>query len=178
MLIFLLVSLVLLILLFVQYNIIIKLKLKVQQSKSTIDIYCQQRFDLIPNLVEVVKNYQKYEENIFKDITKLRTEYNKTKDINIGQDLNNRLNYVICYLENYPELKASELFLDLQKNLQKMESQLQAARRIYNNDVTKYNTKINIFPFNIIAKIFGFKPEMLFQVDDTEIRDDISIKDL
>lgn len=178
MLIFLLVSIILLILVFIQYNIITKLKLKVQQSKSTIDVYCQQRFDLIPNLVEVVKNYAKYEENVFKDITKLRTEYNKTKDINIGQDLNNRLNYVLCNLENYPELKAIDLFLDLQKNLKKMESQLQAARRIYNNDVTKYNTKISIFPFNIIAKIFGFNQEILFQTDSTEIESNIETNDL
>lgn len=158
---------ILLILIFIQYNKIIKLQLEVQQAKSTIDVYCQQRFDLIPNLVEVVKAYKKYEENIFKDITKLRTEYNKTKDINIGKSLDNKLNNVIAVLENYPELKSSEQFLNLQKNLQKVESQLQAARRIYNNAVTKYNSKIGVFPINIIAKIFGFKAEILFTLENT-----------
>lgn len=169
---------ILLIVIFIQYNVIIKLKLRVQQAKSTIDVYCQQRFDLIPNLVEVVKSYKKYEENIFKDITELRAKYNKTKDLNIGQNLDNKLNNVIALLENYPELKSSEQFLNLQKNLQKVESQLQAARRIYNNEVTKYNTKISIFPINIIAKIFGFKSEMLFTLDNIEIRNNIKINNI
>lgn len=178
MLIFIPLFIILLILIFIQYNSIIKLKLKVQQSKSTIDVYCQQRFDLIPNLVEVVKTYKRYEENIFKDITKLRVEYNKTKDINLGQDLDNKLNNIMAILENYPELKASEQFLNLQKNLQKVESQLQAARRIYNNEVTKYNTKISIFPINIIAKIFGFKSEVLFTLDNVEIKNNVKINNI
>lgn len=178
MLIFILLFIILLIVIFIQYNSIIKLKLKVQQSKSTIDIYCQQRFDLIPNLVEVVKTYKKYEENIFKDITKLRAEYNKTKNLNIGQNLDNKLNTVIAVLENYPELKSSEQFLNLQRNLQKVESQLQAARRIYNNEVTKYNTKISVFPINIIAKIFGFNSEILFTLDNAEIKNNIKINNI
>ena len=78
--------------------------------------------------------------------------------------------------ENYPELKASEQFLNLQKNLSKIESQLQAARRIYNNDVTKYNTKINIVPYNIIATIFGFEEEYLFQTSEKEVKNNINIE--
>lgn len=178
MIIFISLLIILLIIIFIQYNVIIKLKLKVQQSKSTIDVYCQQRFDLIPNLVEVVKTYEKYEENIFKDITKLRTEYNRTKDLNIGQNLDNKLNNVIAILENYPELKSSEQFLNLQRNLQKVESQLQAARRIYNNEVTKYNTQISVFPINLIAKIFGFKSEILFKFDNIEIKNNIKINNI
>jgi len=160
------------------YNGLVKLKLKTHQSKSAIDVYCQQRFDLIPNLVEVVKNYKKYEENVFTNIAELRTQYNKTKDISIGQELNTKLNTIISVVENYPELKASEQFLNLQKNLEKMESQLQAARRIYNNDVTKYNTKIATVPHNMIAKIFKFSPEPLFKVDNPEVKENIQIKDI
>ena len=134
-----------------QYNSITKLKMKVKQSKSGIEIYLQQRFDLIPNLVQVVKEYMNYEKETLQKIIELRTQYIETKDLKVSETLNNQLNNIIAVAENYPELKASEQFLNLQKNLSKIESQLQAARRIYNNDVTKYNTKINLVPYNIIA---------------------------
>ena len=151
---------------FSQYNTLVKLKMKVKQAKSGIDVYCQQRFDLIPNLIETVKGYVKYEKEVFDNITRLRTEYNNTKDLGISQELNKQMNSIIAVAENYPDLKASEQFLNLQKNLEKIESQLQAARRIYNNDVTNYNTKISIIPYNIIASIFGFKSEPLFELED------------
>ena len=148
------------------YNVLIKLKNHVNQSKSGIDVYLNQRFDLIPNLVECVKAYSKHENEVFENIVELRNSYNKTKNLNDGSKLNNNLNKILLIAEEYPELKASEQFLNLQKNLTKIESQLQAARRIYNNDVTKYNTKIESIPSNIVAKLFGFKPFELFQIED------------
>ena len=157
---------ILVILIFAQYNTLTKLKLKVKQSKSGIDVYLQQRFDLIPNLVNTVKGYMNYEKENFEKIALLRTQYNETKDIKVSEKLNNQINKILAVAENYPNLKASEQFLELQKNLSKMESQLQAARRLYNNDVTKYNTKINIIPYNIIAMLFGFNEEYLFQIDE------------
>ena len=147
------------------YNSIVKLKNTVDKSESGIDVYLQQRFDLIPNLVEVTKTYMNYESDILEKIAKLRAEYNKTKDINASNELNNQYKTLIAVVENYPELKASEQFLKLQKSLVKVESQLQAARRIYNNDVTKYNTKISTFPNNLIANLFGFKERELFVLD-------------
>ena len=144
---------------FAQYNTLTKLKLKVKQSKSGIDVYLQQRFDLIPNLVNTVKGYMNYEKETFENITKLRTQYNETKDIKVSEELNNQINKILAVAENYPNLKTSEQFLELQKNLSKIESQLQAARRLYNNDVTKYNTKISVIPYNIIAMLFGFNEE-------------------
>jgi len=153
-------------LIFIQYNILIKLKLKVKQSKSGIDIYLQQRFDLIPNLVQVVKGYMNYEKDLFENITTLREQYFQTKEISISEDLNNKINNIIITAENYPELKSSEQFLELQKKLTKIENELQAARRIYNLSVTNYNTKIHTVPFNIIAKICNFKEESLFQIDN------------
>ena len=150
-----------------KYNKIVKLKNKVKQSKSGIDVYLNQRFDLIPNLVEVVKGYAKHEKEVLESITKMRTEYmNSGKNLKKGEKVNNEINKIIAVAENYPELKASEQFLNLQKNLSKMESQLQAARRIYNNDVTNYNTKISVVPDNIIAKLFGFKEEELFEIEE------------
>ncbi len=158
-----------------QYNAIMKLKMKVQQSKSGIDVYLQQRFELIPNLVETVKGYMNYEQETLEKITQLRTKYNHTKDLQTGEELERGLNNILLITESYPELKASEQFLNLQKNLKKVESQLQAARRIYNNDVTNYNIKINMVPYNIISKIFGFKDERLFEVEGSS-RENINVE--
>ena len=145
------------------YNVMIKRKNEVEHAKSSIDVYLTQRFDLIPNLVTCVKEYAKYEEKIFEEITELRTEYLKTKELSNGEKLEKELNDVILTVENYPELKANEQFLNLQKNLAKMENQIQAARRIYNNEVEKYNNAINIFPNTILAKLLKFKTAEFFQ---------------
>lgn len=145
------------------YNVMIKRKNEVEHAKSSIDVYLTQRFDLIPNLVTCVKEYAKYEEKIFEEITELRTEYLKTKELSNGEKLEKELNDVILTVENYPELKANEQFLNLQKNLAKMENQIQAARRIYNNEVETYNNVINIFPNTILAKLLKFKTAEFFQ---------------
>ena len=144
------------------YNVMIKRQNEVEHAKSSIDVYLTQRFDLIPNLVTCVKEYAKYEEKIFEEITELRTEYLKTKELSNGEKLEKELNDVILTVENYPELKANEQFLNLQKNLTKMENQIQAARRIYNNEVEKYNNVINIFPNTILAKLLKFKTAEFF----------------
>ncbi len=157
---------IIILIVFAQYNTLTKLKLKVKQSKSGIDVYLQQRFDSIPNLVNTVKGYMNYEKETFENITKLRNQYNETKDIKVSEDLYNQINKILAVAENYPDLKTSEQFLNLQKNLSKIESQLQAARRLYNNDVTKYNIKISVIPYNIIAMLFGFNEEYLFQIDE------------
>lgn len=170
----LIILLILIILVFKQYNILTDLRLKVEQSKSGIDIYLQQRFDLIPALVNTVKGYMNYEKEMLESITKLRSQYYETKNIKVSEQLNSQLNKILLVAENYPELKSSEQFLNLQKNLSKIESQLQAARRLYNNDVTKYNTKLNIVPYNIIAMIFGFKEEDLFKTTEN-VNQNISV---
>ena len=145
----------------------LKLRNKVKQSKSGIDVYLNQRFDLIPNLVECVKGYVKHEKEVLENITEMRTKYlNSNKNLKDAEKINNNMNKILAISENYPDLKASEQFLNLQKNLSKMESQLQAARRIYNIDVTNYNTKISVVPNNIIAKMFGFKEEALFEIEE------------
>lgn len=170
----LIILLILIILVFKQYNILTDLRLKVEQSKSGIDIYLQQRFDLIPALVNTVKGYMNYEKEMLESITKLRSQYYETKNIKVSEQLNSQLNKILLVAENYPELKSSEHFLNLQKNFSKMESQLQAARRLYNNDVTKYNTKLNIVPYNIIAMIFGFKEKDLFKTTEN-VNQNISV---
>ena len=150
----------------IKYNEIIAQKNKVKQAKSGIDIYLNQRFDLIPNLVECVKVYSKHEKDLIENITKTRSEYMVNKSLGKAEKLNNNMNKLVAVAENYPELKASEQYLNLQKNLTKIESQLQAARRIYNSEVTKYNTIILKVPTNIIAHMFNFKEEELFEIEE------------
>ena len=154
-----------LLVLLIMYNGLVKKRNAVKQSRSSIDVYLTQRFDLIPNLVECVKGYAKHEENLLESITKLRTEYNVSKDLDKASLLNTQMNKLIAIVENYPDLTASENFLNLQKNLTKMEDQLQAARRLYNMDVTAYNTAIQVFPTNLIASAFNFTEEKLFELE-------------
>lgn len=162
---FIVVILELIIYIVLMYNRIVMLKNRVEQSHKSIDIYLKQRFDLIPNLVETVKEYQKYENTILKDIVNLRNDYiNREKgSVAIESSLNTSLNNMISIIESYPELKANEVFIKLQNQLIKMENNLQAARRIYNIDVTEYNTYIATFPCNIIASLFKFNQAELFE---------------
>ncbi len=161
---------VLLVIVFVvlEFNKFVVLKNKIKQSKSSIEVYLNQRFDLIPNLVECVKGYAKYEESVYSNIAKLRLEYSNEKNKNLkkASELNSKCNSLLAVGENNPNLQASEQFVSLQRSLEKMESQLQAARRVYNGDVTLYNTSISTFPSNIFASIFGFKQEDLFEIEE------------
>ena len=153
----------------ITYNKFVTLKKQMNNSYSVIDVYLKKRFDLIPNLVEVTKGYANYEQDVLTKITEYRTAYNQHKDKDALNKLNEEYNNLILVAENYPELKTSEQFLKLQKSLIKVESELQAARRIYNNDTTKYNTKLIVVPSNIIGKIFNFKEGDLFELEDRKI---------
>lgn len=158
------------------YNKLVKVRNKVKQAESNIDIYLTQRFDLIPNLVECVKAYSKHEQGIFVEIANLRSAYKKdVANIKNAENLNNKMNQLIAIAENYPELKSNEQYLNLQRNLNKIESQLQAARRIYNMEVTKYNDKIETIPSNIVANMFGFKHEDLFEIEEYK-KENINVK--
>jgi len=156
------------------YNMFISKKNKVKQSYSGIDVYLTQRFDLIPNLVECVKGYMVYEKDTLEKITEMRAQYLKSKNLKSGEVLNEECNKILGIAENYPELKASEQFLNLQKNLSKIESQLQAARRIYNIEVTSYNNVIQMFPNSLLANLFGFKEAQLFKAEENK-KDNIQI---
>ena len=167
---------IILMMILVIYNNLVKARNKVKQAESGIDVYLTQRFDLIPNLVECVKAYSKHEEKIFTEIANLRSAYmSKSKNIENGAQLNNKMNQLIAVAENYPELKASEQYLNLQRNLTKIESQLQAARRIYNIEVTNYNDKICTVPSNLVAGLFGFREAKLFEIEEYK-KENINIK--
>ena len=146
------------------YNSLVTKSKAVQKAKATIDVYLTQRFSLIPNLVEVVKGYSKHEKETLEELIKIR-EGSKNTNLKIEEEanLNTRLNNLIIKVENYPDLKADENYLELQKQLSKMESQIQAARRIYNMDVETYNVAITTFPNSLIANMFNFKEAKFFE---------------
>lgn len=157
---------VLAIFIILEYNICVRLRNKVKQAESSIDVYLNQRFDLIPNLVECVKGYKIYEERLLTKLVEKRNIYKDNPNLKEATDLNSEMLSLVGVAEGYPSIKANEQFLKLQEALTRMESQLQAARRIYNGDVTVYNTKITTFPTNIIAKIFNFREEDLFEIEE------------
>lgn len=147
------------------YNVLVRRRNQVKRSKSNIDVYLTQRFDLIPNLVECVKQYTTYESNTLEELVKIRMQYMENKTIQTGEILDTKMNQIILQVENYPELKASQQYMLLEKSLVKMENQIQAARRIYNMAVLRYNNLIMLFPINLLAKIFHFTEEQFFEVE-------------
>lgn len=168
MIIFAIILFILIIYIITKYNFFKKKRLQVEQAKKAIDIYLKQRFDLIPNLVEIVKGEKKYEKEVLETLVKLRVEAVKDNRLSEKVKLNEEYNRIIMLAENYPEFKSNEAFLNLQKQLTKIENQLQAARRIYNVEVTEYNTKVVTVPTNVIAVMFGFKEVEYFEISDEE----------
>ena len=150
------------------YNKLIKLKNNVKKAKANIEIYLNKRFELLPNLVECVKGYSKYEGNTLEEIVTLRNNYNSQKNISIKDagKINNELSRYLAVVENYPELKANTQYLSLQSELSRIENELESSRRIYNDDVTRYNTIIETVPSNIVASIFAFRKTDLFQIEE------------
>ena len=160
----------------VLYNDLVRAKNKVKEKQSSIDVCLNQRFDLIPNLVETVKGYAGHENDLLNDITRLRFSYiNNNNDLKNGENLNNKMNKLLVVAENYPDLKANSQFLSLQNSLSKIEDKLQVARQIYNKSVTNYNNKIQTIPSNMVASLFGFKEEKLFEIEEFK-KDNINLK--
>lgn len=152
---------------FILYNSFISLDNKVKEAFSTMDVYLKKRWDLIPNLVETVKGYAKYEEETLTRVTKLRnTVYNKmTNDEKIinNEELSSDVSKIMALKEVYPELKANENFIDLSNKLTKIEDDIANARKYYNGTVRIYNNKVQMFPNNIFAKIFNYKTKRMFE---------------
>lgn len=152
---------------FILYNNFISLDNKVKEAFSTMDVYLKKRWDLIPNLVETVKGYAKYEEETLTRVTKLRnTVYNKmTNDEKIinNEELSSDVSKIMALKEAYPELKANENFIDLSNKLTKIEDDIANARKYYNGTVRIYNNNVQMFPNNIFAKIFNYKTKRMFE---------------
>lgn len=157
---------ILIVIVLITYNGFIRLNNKVKESESKIDILLNQRFDLIPNLVECVKGYSKYESETLEDLTSLRSSY-KNSDFSVSENekIDKGFNKFFAIAEAYPDLKANSQYISLQNSLSEIENKLIYARIGYNDSVTKYNNHVETIPSNIIAKIFAFEKKELFKID-------------
>jgi len=154
------------------YNSLQKLKVKIKEAWSQIDVQLKRRVDLIPNLVETVKGYAKHEKEVFENVTKARSALMNAKSAKEAGEADNMLTGALKTLfavaEAYPELKAQEGFVNLQKELSDTEDKVAYSRQFYNSVVRDYNQKIVVFPANMIAGLFGFKVEEFFEVEESE----------
>lgn len=170
---------ILLIYVFVTYNKLVSLKIRVDEAFSTMDVYLKKRWDLIPNIVETVKGYAEHEKSTLEAVVALRNgAYNNMSTEN-KLDVNNKLTDALSRLmlisENYPELKASENFKNLSNELVKVEDEIANARKYYNGTVRLMNNKVQMFPSNLVAKMFGYKNEKMFEAIAEE-RENVNIK--
>ncbi|AXG67927.1 LemA family protein [Kordia sp. SMS9] len=155
------------------YNSLIGRRNQVQNAESSIDVMLKKRYDLIPNLVETVKQYMNHEKDLLENITALRSKLvtsslDKPERRALESELSQGLQQLNISVENYPDLKANENFLNLQYNLNEIESQLSASRRAYNASVLDYHNGLDKFPSNIIAGFFNFKREEFFDIIPSE----------
>ena len=161
------------------YNGLVSSRQKVNNAWSQIDVQLQRRFDLIPNFVETVKGYMNHESETFEKIASLRTSWANTSSVGekakLDGELSGALKTIMAVSENYPELKANENFLALSEELRNTENKISFSRQFYNDSVTMYNTKLEVFPSNIIANMFGFKSKELFVAESEEARKNVKV---
>lgn len=161
------------------YNNLVLSRNKVKNAWSQIDVQLQRRFDLIPNLVESVKGYMSHEESVLTKVAELRTAWAGAstvgKKAELDSELSGMLKTIMAVSESYPDLKANKNFMELQEELRSTEDKIAYARQFYNDSVTIYNTKLETIPTNIIASMFNFKPEELFEVASSEARQNVKV---
>ena len=161
------------------FNQIIKENNLAKKAFSTVDVYLKKRYDLVPNLVEIVKGHAAHEKEVFENIANARTRAmeSKTEEDSVKSDneLNKALKSLFMVAEQYPNLKTNQSFVELQKKLTGLEDELAAARRAYNAAVTEYNTTLESFPTNLMGKLMRKKQKELFVVND-DIRNAINMK--
>ena len=161
------------------YNSLVQARIKVDNAWSQIDVQLQRRFDLIPNFVETVKGYATHESETFNKIAELRTAWAGTQSVaekaNLDNQLSDALKTIMAVSENYPDLKANQNFSELSEELRNTENKISFARQFYNDTVTMYNTKLEVFPSNIIAGMFNFKSRELFTADNDEARKNVKV---
>jgi len=165
------------------YNRLITLRNRAKEAWSDIDVQLKRRYDLIPNLVEAVKGYASHEKGVFENVTKARTaamaaeQSGDPKKIGQAENmLSGTLKSLFAVSENYPDLKASANFLELQRELRDAEDKIQAARRFYNTNVRDLNIKIEIFPANIVANVFKFAKMDFFEIEQAAAREVPQVK--
>ena len=175
----LIIILVIIVFIIATYNGLVTARQKVRNAWSQIDVQLQRRFDLIPNFVETVKGYMTHEKETFEKIATIRTSWANADTVDEKAELNNQLSgalkTIMAVSENYPELKANQNFLDLQEELRNTENKISFSRQFYNDSVTMYNTKLEVFPSNLIAGWFKFTAEPLFAAESDEARKNVKV---
>lgn len=164
------------------YNFLIHKKNEVENLVASVDTTLKKRFDLIPNLVRVVSKYMEHEKNILEKVTELRVQAMKSgitqkEKISLDQKLSSSLGAIMIAVESYPDLKANENMLHLQRILHEVEAQIAAARRAYNQTVTNYNNAIEMVPTNMMASMMKYERKELFSIAENE-RENVSINDV
>lgn len=154
------------------YNSLSKLRVRIKEAWSQIDVQLKRRIDLVPNLVNTVKGYAQHEDQVFEKVTRARAALMGAGNAQEASDADNQLKGALKTLfavaEAYPELKAQEGFLNLQSELSDVEEKIAYSRQFYNSVVRDFNSKIVVFPNNIISNIFGFKQEQFFEAEEGE----------
>ena len=172
--------LVVFLLIMASYNQLVRLKSMAHEAWSGIEVQLKRRYDLIPNLVDIVKGYAQHEKNTFKEVVQMRTAAMQATTVEDKQaaeiGLTGALKTVFALAEQYPDLKANQNFLELQKELSSIEHELQLSRRYYNGAVRNYIISIHQFPSNILAKFFGFKEMDYFELNSDQERSVPKIK--
>ena len=161
------------------YNGLVQARMKVDNAWSQIDVQLQRRFDLIPNFVETVKGYMTHEKETFEKIAALRTSWANASSVSekaeLDGQLSSTLKTIMAVSESYPELKANQNFSELSEELRNTENKISFSRQFYNDTVTMYNTKIQVFPSNIIAGMFNFTARDLFKTESDEARKNVKV---
>ena len=161
------------------YNGLVQLNNKVKEAFSTMDVYLKKRWDLLPNLVETVKGYASHEKDTLKEIVELRnSSYDNMSDdekIKKNEQISNGITKIMALAEAYPELKANENFRDLSNQLTKVEEDIANSRKYYNGVVRMFNNKVEMFPSNIFANLFGFKSKAMFEASANE-RENVKVQ--
>ena len=164
------------------YNGFVRLVNRTKEAWADIDVQLKRRYDLIPQLLNTVKGYAKHESGVFEEVTKLRTQAMNSeqagdvKDMEKSENmLSGALKSLFAVAENYPDLKANENFMELQRELSDTENKIQAARRFYNGNVRDLNTKIESFPSNIIAGMFNFEKRDYFELEEEAAREPVEV---
>lgn len=164
--------------LIVLYNSLVRARNKVDNSWKQIDIQLKRRYDLIPNLVEMVKDYMSYEQEVLENVTKARaaamSAQGPREQGQAENFLSETLKSLFAVAENYPDLKANQNFLELQRELTDTEDKIAYSRQFYNTNVSSYNQKIQVFPAVMIAGMFGFTQEEFFEAEE-EARGDVEV---
>ena len=173
---------VIVLILILMYNSLVSKKNQVANIFANVDVQLKKRFDLIPNLVSSVQEYMKHEKSLLEEITKLRTDANKSdlsddEKIALDKKVSKALDSIMIAVENYPDLKANQNVLNLQNSLNEIEAQISAARRAFNQAVTDYNNALEMIPTNFMAKAMNYKQKEVFEIESTQ-RENVNIKEL